>query len=149
MGDRNGNERCGDVQMAVKMNDADGSVLAVDAAKERESDCVIAAEGDHAREGFAVFRGAFEVCVGCWTAGENAVVAFFDLFDGVCVVVSFFLGGLVPLSTKNRSLMLPPLTSRRNSRSHRNVTAIYHSRPTVERIRLERNVESTAESKFS
>lgn len=39
----------GDVQMAVEVDDADGAVGAVDAPEQRESDGVVAAEGDDAR----------------------------------------------------------------------------------------------------
>ena len=74
------------------MDDGDGAVGAVDAAQEGERDRVVAAEGDDAWEGAAGFAGAGEVRVCAGGAGEEGVVALFDLLDGVGVVVA---GGLL------------------------------------------------------
>lgn len=44
-----------DLQMAVKVDDADGTVGSDYAAKKRKGDGVVAAEGDDSRQGFAGF----------------------------------------------------------------------------------------------
>lgn len=74
--------------MAVEVDDADGAVGAVDAPEQGKSDGVVAAEGDDAGEGFALFGGALLVGVGVGLPHEEGVVTFFDLSDGVRVVVS-------------------------------------------------------------
>lgn len=74
--------------MAVEVDDADGAVGAIDAPEQGKSDGVVAAEGDDAGEGFALFCGALLVGVGVGLPHEEGVVTFFDLSDGVGVIVS-------------------------------------------------------------
>lgn len=50
--------------MAVEVDDADGAIGAVDTPQQGEGDGVVAAKGDDAGEGFALFGGAFFVGVG-------------------------------------------------------------------------------------
>jgi hypothetical protein len=74
--------------MGIEMDYGDGTVGAVDGAKEGEGNCVVTAEGDDSGEGLAILGGAFLFGVCGWGAGEDAVVAFFNLMEGPCVVVS-------------------------------------------------------------
>ena len=94
--------------MAVEVDDADGAVGAVDAPEEGERDGVVAAEGDDAGEGFAVFGGAGLVGVGGGFAGQEGVVAFFDLFDGVRVVISITTPPPNQISTAIPLALSPP-----------------------------------------
>ena len=41
--------------MAVKVNDGDGTVLAVHRAEKRKCDSMVTSERDHARKGLAMF----------------------------------------------------------------------------------------------
>ena len=70
------------------MDDRDGAIGAVDGSQEGEGDGVVAAEGDDSGQGLAEEGGALLVRVGSWLSREDAVVAFFDLVEGVGVVVS-------------------------------------------------------------
>ena len=74
------------VEMAVEVDDADGTVGAVDAAEQGERDGVVASEGDDSWESLAVLGRAGLVGVGVRFAAEDAVVAFFDLVEGVGIV---------------------------------------------------------------
>ena len=76
------------VEVGVEVDDADGAVGFVDGAQEREGDGVVAAEGDDAGEGLALFGDAFLVGVGVGGAHEEGVVAVLDLLDRVGVVVA-------------------------------------------------------------
>ncbi len=49
---------------------------------------MVAAEGDDTRQGFAVLGGPDLVSIGLGLAGEEGVVAFFDLVKGPGIVVS-------------------------------------------------------------
>ena len=48
---------------------------------------MVAAEGDDSWQGLTVLCGAFLLGVCGGGAGEDAVVAFFDLVEGPCIVV--------------------------------------------------------------
>jgi hypothetical protein len=74
--------------VAVEVDDADGTVGAVDGAEEGKGYRVVAAQGDDSGEGLAILGRAFLLGVCLGLAGEDAVVAFFDLVEGVGVVVS-------------------------------------------------------------
>jgi len=76
--------------MAIKVNDRDGPVSAVDGPQQGKGDGVVAAQGDDARERLALQRGALLVGVRLGRAGEDAVVAFLDLVEGKGVVVPGF-----------------------------------------------------------
>lgn len=79
--------------MAVKVDDGDRPVGAVDGPQQGEGDGVVAAEGDDARERLALDGRAALVGVGRRGAGEDAVVAVFDLLERPGVVVTWW--GLV------------------------------------------------------
>jgi hypothetical protein len=75
------------VEVGVEMDDADGAVGAVDTAEKWESDCVVTAQGDEARQGAARLGhtglgGGRE-----GLASEESVVALFNLLQRVGVVV--------------------------------------------------------------
>ena len=76
------------VEMRVKVDDGDGTISTVDGAEEGESDGVVTSEGDDSWEGFAVLGWSFLLRVGGRFAGEDCVVAFFDLVKGPGVIVS-------------------------------------------------------------
>ena len=82
------------VEVGVEVEDGDGPVGAVDGAEERESDGVVAAEGDESGQRFAGFRvQAWFVGVSGRGAGEKEVVSFFDLFEGIGVIVTVHIRG--------------------------------------------------------
>lgn len=69
------------VEVTVEMDDSHRSVRAVHAAKQRQSDGVIAAHGDHTRESLIFLRKSRLISVSGRVAHEDAVVAFLDLVD--------------------------------------------------------------------
>ena len=72
------------------MEDGYGSVDLVEGTEEREGDGVVASECDQARVCPAGFgEEARGVGVGVRGTVEKEVVAFFDLFDGIFVVVAW------------------------------------------------------------
>src|ERR1700760_1624999 len=75
------------LQMAVEMDDANWTVLPVDAAQEWEGNCMISTKRDHAWKCPAFLRGAWLFRIGGWRAGENDVMAFLNLLYGECIVV--------------------------------------------------------------
>lgn len=75
------------LQMAVEVNDADGTVFTVDAAQQRQGDGVVTAEGDDTRKRLALLGQTLHVRVGGRRTREDAVVALLDLLDGPGVVV--------------------------------------------------------------
>ena len=70
------------------MNDADGAVGFGYGAEQRKGDCVVTTQGNDAGEGFALFGWANFVCVGLRAAHEECIVAFFDLLDGIGVIIT-------------------------------------------------------------
>lgn len=163
--------------MAVEVDDADGAVGAVDAPEQGKSDGVVAAEGDDAGEGFALFGGALLVGVGVWLPHEEGVVTFFDLSDGVRVVVSdcsfinpyifnpsqhhprppsraFDTSSNLPWPLKPSQIATattPPLKSnqKKHSRRHGDIPAVQHFGPAVKRVRSKRHVVPAAEPDFA
>lgn len=75
------------VEVTVEMDDSHRSICAVHAAEQRQSDGVVTAHGDHAREGLIFLRESRLVSVSSRVAHEDAVVAFFDLVDGPLRIV--------------------------------------------------------------
>ena len=75
------------VKVTVEMDDSHGSIRAVHAAEQRQSDGVIAAHGDHAWESLIFLRKSRLVGVSGRVAHEDAVVAFLDLVDGPLRIV--------------------------------------------------------------
>lgn len=76
------------VEVRVEVDDGDGAVCFVHAPEQRESDGVVASEGDDTWEDFSVLGDADVVGFRCGCPHEDAVVAFFDLLEGPFVVVS-------------------------------------------------------------
>jgi hypothetical protein len=74
--------------MAVEVDDRDGAVGTVDGPQQRQGYGVVASEGDDSGQGLAVLRRAFLLGVGLGGTREDAVVPFFDLVEGIGVVVS-------------------------------------------------------------
>ena len=70
------------VEVTVEMDDSHRSIRAVHAAKQRQSDGVIAAHGDHTWESLIFLRKSRLVGVSGRVAHEDAVVAFLDLVNG-------------------------------------------------------------------
>ena len=79
------------VEMAVKVDDGDGTVSTVDGAQKGEGDGVVTAKGDDTGEDLAL-KGATDgraglVSVGDRGAGENVEMAFLNLTEGEGVIV--------------------------------------------------------------
>ena len=81
--------------MTVKVNDRDRTIGTVDAPQQGQGDGVVAAERDDARQCLAFEGGSPLVRVRGGFAGEDAVVAFFDLVEREGVVVSDIIRGNV------------------------------------------------------
>ena len=140
---------------------------------------MVAAEGDDAGEGSAVFGGAFFVGIGEGLAHEEGVVAFFDLLDGVRIVVSktpyqhpssTSLSPILPAPSSPFSspLELPPKAAQQinqnrqsnqtpstqqpgenHSRGHRNIPTVQNLGPAIKRVRSQRHIISAAEPDFA
>ena len=67
--------------MTVEVDDSHRPIGAVHAAKQRQSDGVITAHGDHTWEGLVLLCESRLVSVSGRVAHQDAVVAFFDLVD--------------------------------------------------------------------
>jgi hypothetical protein len=125
--------------MRVEVNNCDRAIRLVHAAEKRQGNGVVASERDHSRECLAMLRDPKLFSISGRLTHENRIVAFFNLVDSP--------GIIVPISTSE--LQTLPGTGSHNSRRDRNITTIQYLRPRVERIRIERDVVSAAESKFS
>jgi hypothetical protein len=125
--------------MRVEVNDCDRTIRLIHAAEKRQSNSVVASERYHPRKRLAMLRDSKLFSISGRFTHENRIVAFFDLVDGP--------GIIVPISTSE--LQTLPETGSHNSRRNRNITTIQYLCPRVERIRIERDVVSAAESKFS
>ena len=122
--------------MGVKVNDADGSVLAVDGAEKGECNGVVTSKRNQTRKCLALLRWArlVGVCVG--RAAQEEVVALLDLLECVGVVIP----------NPNNQLSFPMLYIRLRLRCNRNVTAVNNLGPGVERVRLEWDVVAATKS---
>jgi len=107
------------VQMAVKVDDGDGAVFAVDGAEEGESDGVVTSKGDHTRECFAMLRRTGLVGVGVGSAAQEEVVALLDLLERVRIVVPEHHHLISTFMSKFQNHR-----NRNNLRGNRNVTAV-------------------------
>lgn len=65
--------------MAVEVNDAYRTIMAINRAKERESDGVIASKSDQARQCSALFRRTRLVSMSVWCAAQEETMAFLNL----------------------------------------------------------------------
>ena len=127
--------------MRVEVDYGDGTVGTVDGTKEWEGDGVVAAEGDDSWQGLTVLCGAFLLGVCGGGAGEDAVVAFFDLVEGPCIVI--------PISSTINIMPGRYLREGKEGeaiRSHRDISTIQDSSPAIERIRIQRHVVSSTEA---
>lgn len=75
------------VQMAVKVDDSNGSVFAVDGAEEGKGDSVVTSESDHTGECLAVLGRTRLVGVGVGSAAQEQVVALLNLLEGIGIVI--------------------------------------------------------------
>jgi hypothetical protein len=87
------------IEMGVEVDDGDWTIGAVDAAEERQGDGVVASQGDDAGEGMSFLADAQGGGVRGGGTLQDAVVAFFDLLEGVGVVVA---GSLISLLLETR-----------------------------------------------
>ena len=109
------------VEVAVEVDDRDGTVGGRHASQQGKGDGVVAAQGDDSRQRFAFFRGTGEVSAGGRRSGEELIVAQFDLFESVGVVVG----------------------------CHGYVAAVEYGGPGVERVGIEGDVVAAAEANFA
>lgn len=100
------------VKVGVEMDHSDGTVRAVHAAKQGQSDGVVTAHGDDTRQSLAVLAWAWLFRICSWLPHQDAVVAFFNLLDRPLIV----------------------------ERSDGHIATVDDLRPIVERICIERHV---------
>jgi hypothetical protein len=102
--------------MTIKVNNRHRTVSTINRPQQGEGDGMVASQGDDPRQRLAVLgrAGLLGVCLG--GPGEDAVVAFLDLVQGVGVVV----------------------------RCHGDVAAVEHGRPAVEGVCFEGDVVAAA-----
>jgi hypothetical protein len=67
------------VEMAVEVDDADGTVMAIDRAKKRESDGVIASKSNQAGQRGALFGWTRLISMSVWCAAQKLAMAFLNL----------------------------------------------------------------------
>jgi hypothetical protein len=70
------------------VDDGDGAVGTVDGPQQGQGDGVVSAEGDDSGEGLALDGRTPFVCVCRRGTGEDPEMAFLDLLESPCVVVS-------------------------------------------------------------
>lgn len=76
------------LQVAVKVDYADGPIGSIDTPQKWKSDGMITTKGDDSRQRPTLFRRAFSVRMSRWSAIENTVVALFDLLNRVGIVIA-------------------------------------------------------------
>jgi hypothetical protein len=74
--------------MAIEMNNTDRTIGAVDAAEERESDGVVATQGNQPWKRLALLRPPFDACIGLGLTGEERIMAFFNLLKSIGIVIT-------------------------------------------------------------
>jgi hypothetical protein len=74
--------------MRVEVDHRDWTVSADDRSEERQCDCVITSEGDDSGKGLPIFRRTFFFSISRWGAGQDRVVALFDLVKSPSVIIS-------------------------------------------------------------
>lgn len=99
-------------QMTIKMNHCHRSVCLVDAPQQGESNGVVTAHGNDARQRLTSTREPQLVSVCEWLAHENAVVSLLDLLNSPGVIV----------------------------RRHGDIATVHDTELASERVRLERDV---------
>lgn len=92
--------------MAVKVNDTDGSVVAVDGAQQRKSDSVVTTKSDQARQSSSLLGWARLVSMGVGRTTQEKVVALLNLLERksvvVTVVLSVFLSFIAEIDLYSR-----------------------------------------------
>jgi len=76
------------VEVGIKVDDTDGAVGLGDGTEEWQRYGVVPAQRDNAWEGLAILRRANLLCISHGLAHQELIVAFFDLLDGVGIVVA-------------------------------------------------------------
>lgn len=70
------------------MYNRDGPVCSIDRAQEGKSDGMVSTKCDNSRKRPFILCWTFLLGVGCWRAGQDGVVTFFDLMKCPSIVVS-------------------------------------------------------------
>jgi hypothetical protein len=138
--------------MAIKVNDADGTIVPIDTSQDRKDDRMITSEGDDSRKSLPLQTWTFLACIGVWFSGQDSIMTLFDLLDGPGVVVAIN----IKLKQTVRELdLLSNSTCKSheeesiNIRSHRNIPTIQDPRPAVKRIRVQGDIVTAAETHSS
>lgn len=76
------------VQMAVKVDDCDGAVSTVHAAKEWQRDGMVPAQGDDAGERSALDRRPLCLSIGGGFTREDDIMPFLNLLKSIRVIIS-------------------------------------------------------------
>lgn len=126
------------IQVAVKVNDGDGSISPVDGSQQGKCDGMVAAERDDTRKSLSLLRRPSLVGVGGGTPREDIEVAFFDLVQGPSVVISATLNSATGPSHEMYRLVGTDL------RGDGNITTVEDGRPAVERVGFQGDVVATA-----
>lgn len=74
--------------MGVEVNYGDGPISSVNGSEEWQCDCMISPKCNEAWEGAAGFANARAVSSGMRYAGQQSVMAFFDLLECVGIVIA-------------------------------------------------------------
>lgn len=112
------------------MDYRNGPVGTVDGAQKWESDGVVAAEGDDARQHLATFGRAKLVGIGHRRSRQQLVVAVFNLLKSPCIIIPY-CGEYASQRLQNCMSYL---------RGHGNIAAVKHCRPAVEGIHSKRDI---------
>lgn len=120
------------VEMAVKVDDTDGTVVAVYGAEKRESNSVIASKSYQAGQRSSLLRRPRLFSVGVGRSAQEQVVAFLDLLERKRIVVSVAMS---VLSTIVGVIL-------RCLRGNWDISAVNHFGPRVKRVRFQGNIVS-------
>ena len=85
--------------MAVKMNDLNRTIGAIDAAEQRQGNGVVTTQSDDTWQSLALQGWSLCVSIGSWLPRQQLVVSFIDLFESIGIVVS----GKLSVAGKNFS----------------------------------------------
>lgn len=124
--------------MAIKVDNANRTVGCGHAPEEWQGDRVIATKGNDSRQCSTSFRKPFLFSVGERQAGQQCVVALFDLLDRIGIIIS-----------DRPSACNGNMWTCGDERGHRNVSTIQHFSPAVERICIQWDIVSAAETHFT
>lgn len=124
------NLRLPGVEMAVKVDDTDGTVVTVYGAEKRESNGVIASKSYQAGQRSPLLGRPRLFSMGVGRSAQEQVVAFLDLLERKGIIVSVVISVLATVV----AVIL------RYLRGNWDVTAVNHFGPRVERVRLQGNI---------